>query len=588
MSELMLKVFLVVSLLGFVGCAAPEERTSGIEGSLEGDPGSGQIELPESKGVDGGPSHEIPPPVWLVVEGEAVQASYGEFCEAEQCSDGEPPEQASDLATMQAPTDAQAFVVVGSDDIPRLTAGVVGWGEAPEFSSVPGMFTKSGGFTPAGVPYFMWPLEAQRMPEGEEPMVEAASGGDTDGALTVFELESTGNPGDRRLSVFLNIGKGSSRPGTDGQAVYHWRLDPGQASATSAPAQREFPDLVQVAPDPLYPPEEPAETAFQDVEKTPLGGSPVRLEAGEGYLWMLDRKESPQGGASGPNKGKTDGKAMPPRDSILLKLDPDTREVLSAVEEPGFGANLEVGGGAVWLSGNEQRSIVRLDPETETTQTIGFGSDPYVNAIAATENGVWVSAQNGRNSLVARIDPDTGEVVAEIEVSGIASDVTVDEDTGDVWVTRRSQRPFEPGHIVRIDPATNTIAGRYKVEGSESEVVAASGGSVWVQSGNGAFSKLDPRKQAIEQVATLDPGFVPPEGMEVEAGTLWMLSPAGSIAPEGFLPATLTRLDLENGRSTVTTIPDFEGLEGYEPMSLAVGEGSVWVLGAGTLWRITA
>ena len=585
MGKLVLRAFLALSLLGFAGCAAPEQQGSEAEES-PGQPGGvlegGRIELPEPEGVEGGPSRRTPPPVWLVSGGEAVQASYGEFCEGDVCMGKEPPQQMNGVATAEVPAGEGALVVVGSDRDVELTAGVVGWEDTPDGPTGPGTFTKSG------VPYYMNALDTRLIPEGEEPAVEFTSGGEGDQPTgpTVFELASTGNPGDRQLSVFLNTG--DAKP-----ATYHWRLDPGQEGENPPPEQKEFPgSVIEVESGPeteeLSPEEAAPQSSLRGVEKIPFGDSPFRIEAGEGYLWVLVR--DPKGRTLGSETGAK-GKAGSLEVRVLLKVDPETRQVLSIVDEPAFGGTLEIGAGAVWLAGSDEDSVVRVDPETEAVLTTRIGSRP--NEIVATENGVWVTvADDTQSGRVVRLDPETGEVIAEIETPGIARSVAVDTETGDVWTVSLDQTQgsieAENSQLVRIDPSTDEISERFEVEGGVVSVAAAEGGTVWVNTGPGrerALAKVNPQNREIESVVTLDRGSDSRGSPEIEAGSLWMVAPAGPgpsagpRSPGTFFPATLIRLDLESGRVTVTSIED---LGQYETEDLAVGEGTVWVIGAGT------
>lgn len=584
MSKSMLRAFLVLSLLGLAGCGAPEspkvEQSPGPPGGVsEG----GRILLPEPEGADGTSSRGTPPPMWLITSGEAIQASYGEFCEGDVCMGKEPPQQMNDVATAEVPAGEGALLVVESDEDLELAAGVVGWEEAPDLS------TGDAVFTAAGVPYFMNALDARRVPKGEGPTVEPASGaeGDRTREFAVFELASTGNPGDRQLSVFL--GPGDTKP-----ANYHWRLDPGQEGENPPPEPKEFPGSViemQSGPETekLSPGGTAPQTSLQSVEKIPFGDNPFRIEAGEGYLWVL--VQDPQGRTLGSETGKAKGKVGQLEVRVLLKVDPETRQVLSMVDEPTFGGALEVGAGAVWLASSDESSVVRVDPETEAILTTPIGSRP--NKIVASEDGVWVTvADDTQSGRVVRINPETGEVIAEIETPGIAESIAVDEVTGDVWVVSLDQTQGKIDHennqLVRIDPATNGISERFEVEGGASSVAAAEDGKVWVNTGVGrkqAMAKINPGNREIESILTFDRGSGNRGSPEIEDGFLWMVAPAGPGPPEGprspgtYFPANLIRLDLESGRATVTSIED---LGQYDVEDLAIGEGAVWIVGAGT------
>lgn len=572
----MSKAALLLALILLAGCAAPNQQGPEKEDPSPpgGIPPGGRVELPVPEEVDGSPSRRVPPPVWLIADGEVIQASYGEYCAADICMGEEP--RASDLATAEVPAGEKVLVVVGSQRTIEFAAGVVGWEDASDVPTRPGAFTKSG------VPYFMRALDSRLMPEGEGPTAELTSGGEEriDG-LTMFEVASTGNPGDRQLSVFMNIGE-PYHIGRD-QAAYHWRLNPGQEGDNPPPEQKEFSgEVVEVTSGPEtaeYSPEEAS--AVQDVEKTPFGEDPHGIEAGEGYLWVLDRGQSQ---ADGLDKGKAASKAGPQEEKVLLKVDPDTREVRSTIDELDFRTILEVGAGAVWLAGSEEGSVTRVDPETEVTRTVDIGGSP--TGIVATEDGVWVSVYDDTQSgRVVRIDPATNAIVAEIETPGIAESPVVDEESGDIWVVTLDQTQgridYENNQLVRINSATNDVSERFKVEGGVTSIAAAGSGTVWVNTGTGsrqAIAKVNPQSREIEGLTTRDLGSARRDSPEIEAGSLW-------TATRG----VVSHLNLESGRITSPYVE----LGEYEAEDLAVGEGAVWVIGAGasfesgTLTRIT-
>lgn len=405
---LALALLAVLALLA--GCSTPEQQQGPGAEEAPGPPGGipedGRIELSEPELVSGGPSRGAPPPVWLVAGGEVVQASYGSYCMGDICMGEEPSRESGDVANAEVPDGEGVLVVVGSDGDAELSAGVVGWEEAPDVSTGGAVLTESG------VPYFMNALDARLLHEGERPTVEPAPGAEGDRAadFAVFEVASAGNPGDRQLSVFLDTGGGTKPP------AYHWRLDPEEKGENPPPEQEEFPgEVVELERGPgtveYSSEEEESETEellIRDVEKTPFGDGPFRIEAGEGYLWVLAR--DPQGRTLGSETG-TKGKAGGFEMRVLLKVDPDTLEVLSFTDEPVFRATLEVGAGAAWLANGDEGTVVRVDPETGAAETIDVGGSP--NGIAATEDGVWVSVYDDTQSgRVVRIDPRTAEEVA--------------------------------------------------------------------------------------------------------------------------------------------------------------------------------
>lgn len=530
-------------LLAATGCARPpdvqnQEKTSRQVNETAGDQA---LELPKPELARyGGPNW--PPPVWLVSGKEAVQASYGEFCVSDMCGGEVVPKQiGGDPATAELPAGDPVMVVVGRAPIDDLAVGVVGWEALPNVDNYIG-----GVSTDSGLPYFMRKLDARREPEGERPAVRLP--GEKPGAgLTVFELASTGNTGDRLLSVFLTIGKDP--------ASYHLRLDPGQQGENPPPQRENFPGTVTEISSTQATVTRPAgevekKLAVDDVAQTPLGDSPTRVEFGEGYLWVLDA----------------------PR---LLKVDPATARTVSTTDLPEMGGIPEVGAGAVWVADRERGTVLRLDPESgEVSREIAVDGSP--SEIVATNKGVWVANYGDTQSgNLTRIDPKTNEVVAEIETPGIAESVAVDEKTGDVWAVALDQTKgyidSENSQLVRVEAGSDEISARYRVEGGVSDVVTGEG-QIWLVDDD--LRRIDPDAGEIRTIVPLKRSD--PYGMEAEAGSLWSVG-GGDVA----------RIDLRAGRALGSL-----KLGEYATEDVAVGGGAVWVVGAGTgggdtLTRIT-
>lgn len=475
-------------LLAATGCARPPDGQDQGEMSRQaGDPNDQAVELPKPESAQYGGAY-WPPPVWLISGDRAVQASYGEFCESDMCG-GEvvPKRVGGDPATGDLPAGEPAMVVVGESEPDDLAAGVVGWQDLPSVQSY-----LTGVSTGSGLPYFMRGLEARRVPDEERPAVRLAGERPGDG-LTVFELPSTGNTGDRLLSVFLTI--------QDDPASYHLRLDPGQPGENPPPPRETFPGTVaeiSSTPETVTRPMDDTERTLAVGEKTeiPLGDSPGSVEFGAGYLWVLDG-------------------------SRLLKVDPATVRTVSATSVPETGGILEVGAGAVWVVARERDLVLRLDPKSgEVSHKIEVNGPP--SEIAATSEGIWVANYEGTQSgNLTKIDPETNEVVAEIGTPGIAESVAVDEKTGDVWAVVLDQTKgyvdYESSQLVRVDAGGDEVFARYTVEGGVSDVIAAEG-QIWpVDDG---LKMIDPRTEEIRTVVPLKPSD--PYEMEAMAGSLWV------------------------------------------------------------------
>jgi hypothetical protein len=531
----------------------------------------GRIELPEPEPVPGLASDEwSPPPVWLVSRGRILQGSYGEFCKLDDCTGMETPEQmGDDLAAMRV-SGKETFVVVGSSRVSGFAAGTREWGGESAGPPVPGVYTEPG------VPQGMRGLGVRRIPEGAKPTVDttpsAISAGttgpvsdgassDASGDVSVFELASTSEPGDRRLSVFLEIGEYD-------RAVYHWRLDPGREGEIASP--EASPEATSATIEELTSPgettaeettslvteDEPDGPAFRNVETRPVGDSPTGVAAGEGHLWVLDRDSSR---------------------TALLELDPDTGETLSATKIPATGSGLEAGAGAVWLLEEDMGTVLRLYPSSgKVVRRIRVGGSPSEMAVA--EGAVWVAVTDGeRSGRVVKIDSrrgGAGGAVAEIQTPGAVQSIAVDAASGDVWAVIPEAHDGEDKDedwILRIDPRTNEISERLAVPGGVSDV-SAGGGAVWATTPGGDLLEILAREARISGVTPLpSPG---PYELEFGAGSLWVAS-----------VNALTRVDAGGAAKSLKVGP-------YGAEDLTVGESYVWTVGpgagrSGKLTRVT-
>ncbi len=151
------------------------------------------------------------------------------------------------------------------------------------------------------------------------------------------------------------------------------------------------------------------------VGDVPIGGRPVSLAVDDDAVWVANAD-----------------------DGTVLRIDPDSYEV---VETIGLGADVNsvaVGFGSVWVAGGNDESLFRIDPDENAVEaTLRFGkADPLrpdpVFFVAAGLEAVWIT--QGRE--VVRIDPRTNEVTKRIALPSPA--VTASS-------SRRSRRPRRRG-----------------------------------------------------------------------------------------------------------------------------------------------
>jgi outer membrane protein assembly factor BamB len=114
----------------------------------------------------------------------------------------------------------------------------------------------------------------------------------------------------------------------------------------------------------------------------------------------------------------------------IQKIDPDTVRVLGSIPAPDGGSGvsgLAWAEGTLWVGRYRDRKIQQLDPETGAVlRTIA--SNGFVTGVTWVEGDLWHGTWEGEKSDLRRIDPQTGEVLEQLDmpagtaVSGLESD----------------------------------------------------------------------------------------------------------------------------------------------------------------------
>ena len=116
-------------------------------------------------------------------------------------------------------------------------------------------------------------------------------------------------------------------------------------------------------------------------------------------------------------------------EAVIRKIDPRTGEVLGTIPAPGRGddSGLCWAEGTLWVGQNRGRRIHQVDPATGAVlRTIE--SDRFVTGVTWVDGDLWHGTWQEEPSDVRRIDRETGEVLARVDmpagtgVSGLESD----------------------------------------------------------------------------------------------------------------------------------------------------------------------
>jgi DNA-binding beta-propeller fold protein YncE len=221
----------------------------------------------------------------------------------------------------------------------------------------------------------------------------------------------------------------------------------------------------------------------------------------------------------------------------------------------GIGApaiDLAAGPGAVWVATGSDGTVARIDPDAEAvveTIVLRGPSELVWNttyAVAASPGALWVAT--GPRHLV-RIDPQTNETVAVLDIGYVPVGVAVGGDT--VWVVTLA------GRALRIEPRTNAITAETPI--AYPVAVAADDEAVWVADMRGHLWRIDPDTAAVVYTTPIATGRL---GIGPGRQALWVADNAEGQA---------LRIDPRTGRI------DSAVRIGHAPTDVAIGLGAAWI-----------
>lgn len=169
------------------------------------------------------------------------------------------------------------------------------------------------------------------------------------------------------------------------------------------------------------------------------------------------------------------------------------------------------------------------------------------------------------NSL-ARIDPDTNRVVAEIPVGARPASVVF--ANGALWVANLDDRT-----VSRVDPGEHRVV-RTLPTGSAPLGLANTHGAVWAIGGKGLVRRIDPEFNEVAEpvemlgAGTFLGGYGPLNHIAANGDALWAVTGAVGSAPRLF------RVDPRTRRAKAV-LP-----VGLAPTAIAAGFGDLWVTDA--------
>jgi streptogramin lyase len=178
-----------------------------------------------------------------------------------------------------------------------------------------------------------------------------------------------------------------------------------------------------------------------------LPPTPVSITVAYGQVWVNEPRAGP---------------------AVVFRIDPQTNRLSGPPIEVGTGGGWMVAGfGALWVTnGDRNGSVSRINPATGTV-TRTLTNVPDVTAAAA--GSLWGTGNYGG---LYRVDPATGQVTT---TSGPKNAVRVIFWAGSAWVSAE-----RPGTLIRVNPASNRIAGAAVPAGTSPTYITAAPNGLWV------------------------------------------------------------------------------------------------------------
>jgi hypothetical protein len=254
-----------------------------------------------------------------------------------------------------------------------------------------------------------------------------------------------------------------------------------------------------------------------------------------------------------------------------------------------FPNGVAVGYGFVWVTtfhpvglGMNQSGVVKVDPTTN--RVVDSFAVRDASDVAVGAGSVWVVSDNGRDGVIKRIDPNTDRVMATIPVGRWPSNIDFGLDAVYVTLNLPSANEHPVGEVIRIDPATNQVVARIRVDGGWPRDIAIGEAAVWVyghskHSGNvwstSSLWEIDPQADllvgtVLDRKGFLSDGINFPDGVSVGDGYVWVANAWGNGL----------RID------PVTHSKKRFSVMGGFPAPFAVYAGGVWHLGNHGLSRL--
>jgi DNA-binding beta-propeller fold protein YncE len=206
---------------------------------------------------------------------------------------------------------------------------------------------------------------------------------------------------------------------------------------------------------------------------------------------------------------------------IVSRIDPQSNHVTATIQlTPGTGL-LGVSSGTVWVINVPNNTLTKIDEQTN--RVVATLSTPLLPiGVSSGDGSVWVCSRHGGTAGVTRLDPQTNQVQAQIDV-GSAHALVCNGDiialAQAVWVPIFDElNPLRQHLLERIDPATNKVTDFIELGADMNPDLVADERGVWVCDPTTGLYRVDPQRRRVIAQVQLPGG----DSLALGAGSLWL------------------------------------------------------------------
>jgi len=238
----------------------------------------------------------------------------------------------------------------------------------------------------------------------------------------------------------------------------------------------------------------------------------------------------------------------------LSLIDPDTNRVVANSNVADAATRVMRTSSSVWLTNYSDNQLLRVDPRTNTVAAVFPFEGP--DGIDKDDDTIVVASFDGE--FVARVNPNNGEILQQVDVGGQPTEVISHPDHG-LWAA-----VFDTGELVEIDRESFEIVQRVTVGQGPVGITAASS-HLWVANHDeGTIAKVDPTTGEVVRTVVVGNG---PTELVVDNGSAWV-----TLTDDG----TLVEVNANNGRILSRT-PLGGANAGGGPTGISFAEGTLWI-----------